>query len=49
MNYITKDVLFINGCDANNLPHPFHYRVLHELEQLNSAFWENDVYDLKDI
>ena len=46
-NYITKDVLFINGCDANTLPHPFRYRVLHQMEQLNSAFLESDVYDYK--
>ena len=47
INYITKDVLFINGCDAYTLPHPFRYRVLHQMEQLNSAFLESDVYDYR--
>ena len=45
--YITKDILFINGCDANTLPHPFRYRVLHQIEQLNSGFLESDVYDYR--
>ncbi len=29
-----KDVLFINGCDYNALPHPPRYRVKHQMEQL---------------
>jgi len=45
--YITKDILFINGCDVNTLPHPFRYRVLHQIEQLNSGFLESDVYDYR--
>ena len=45
--YITKDVLFINGCNVNILPHPFRYRVQHQIEQLNSTFLECDVYDYK--
>ena len=45
--YISKDVLFINGYDVNFLPHPFRYRVIHQMEQLNSAFLECDVYDYK--
>ena len=45
--YITKDVLFINVCNVNILPHPFHYRVQHQMEQLKSNFLECDVYDYK--
>lgn len=32
---VIKDVLFINGCKKENLPHPYRYRVLHQIEQLN--------------
>ena len=39
-----KDVLFINGCDPNFLPHPYRYRVLHQMEQLNAGFLESDEY-----
>jgi hypothetical protein len=39
---IIKDVLFINGCDPEILPHPFRYRVLHQMEQLNASFLESD-------
>lgn len=35
-----KDVLFINGCF---LPHPFRYRVLHQIEQLNANNFSCDV------
>jgi len=45
--YTTKDVLFINGCNVNILPHPFRYRIQHQMEQLNSTFLECDVYDYK--
>lgn len=38
----TKDVLFINGCDPNKLPHPYRYRVLHQMEQLEAGFLECD-------
>lgn len=31
-----KDVLFINGCDYNSLPHPPRYRIKHQIEQLES-------------
>lgn len=31
-----KDVLFINGCDYNALPHPPRYRVQHQMEQLKA-------------
>ena len=42
-NYILKkriigDVLYVNGCDPNILPHPYRYRVLHQIEQLTAAF-----------
>ena len=37
-----KDVLFINGCDEKILPHPYRYRVLHQMEQLNAGFLESD-------
>ena len=33
---IIRDVLFINGCHSG-LPHPYRYRVLHQIEQLNAA------------
>jgi len=39
-----KDVLFINGCNPENLPHPYRYRVLHQMEQLNAGFLESDEY-----
>ena len=39
---ILKDVLFINGCDPNLIPHPYRYRVLHQIEQLNTGFLESD-------
>ena len=29
-----KDVLFINGVNYNDLPHPPRYRVKHQIEQL---------------
>ena len=37
-----KDVLFINGCNPNLLPHPYRYRVLHQIEQLKVGFLESD-------
>ena len=37
-----KDVLFINGCNPNLLPHPYRYRVLHQIEQLQVGFLESD-------
>ena len=40
---ILKDVLFINGCNNDKLPHPYRYRVLHQMEQLDSGFLESDV------
>ena len=39
-----KDVLFINGCDTKAVPHPYRYRVLHQMEQLNACFIESDEY-----
>ena len=46
INYkkFAKDVLFINGCDPKLLPHPYRYRVLHQIEQLNAGFIESDEY-----
>ena len=38
----TKDVLFINGCDPNKLPHPYRYRVLHQMEQLEAGYLRCD-------
>ena len=35
---IIRDVLFVNGCDKNLVPHPHRYRVLHQMEQLNAGF-----------
>ena len=37
-----KDVLFINGCNPNILNHPYRYRVLHQMEQLEAGFVECD-------
>ena len=34
---ILLDVLFINGCSDKILPHSYRYRVLHQIEQLNSG------------
>ena len=49
-----KDVLFINGCPKDLLPHPPRYRVTHQMEQLQSngytcdeVFFEN--VDLKQV
>ena len=39
---IIKDVLFINGCDNNIVPHPYRYRVKHQMEQLNAGFIASD-------
>ena len=39
-----KDVLFINGCETKIAPHPYRYRVLHQMEQLNAGFLESDEY-----
>ena len=41
---IIKDVLFINGCHTDKIPHPYRYRVLHQMEQLNAGFLESDSY-----
>ena len=42
------DVLFINGCDPNILPHPYRYRVLNQIEQLNSGFLQSfDIFYLR--
>ena len=31
------DVLFVNGCPPEQAPHPYRYRVLHQMEQLRAA------------
>ena len=36
-NRIIRDVLFINGCDNKSVPHPYRYRVLHQIEQLKAG------------
>ena len=41
---IIKDVLFINGCNPKILPHPYRFRVLHQIEQLKAGFLESDKY-----
>ena len=41
---ITKDILFINGCDNITLPHPYRYRIIHQMEQLNAGFLESDEF-----
>jgi hypothetical protein len=38
---VLYDVLFVNGCDPNILPHPYRYRVLNQIEQLNAGFLES--------
>ena len=44
---IIRDVLFINGCDPNILPHPYRYRVQHQVEQLNAGSLESyEIYYL---
>ena len=44
---IIGDVLFVNGCDPNILPHPYRYRVLHQIEQLNAGFLDSyEIYYL---
>ena len=37
-----KDVLFVNGCNPKYLPHPYRYRILHQMEQLSAGFLESD-------
>ena len=39
---VYKDVLFINGCDYNSLPHPPRYRIQHQMEQLRANGIECD-------
>ena len=39
-----KDVLFINGLSKKVAQHPYRYRVLHQIEQLNAGFIESDEY-----
>ena len=46
-NFLKKrkvsDVLFINGCHYDILPHPYRYRVLNQMEQLNAGFIDSVV------
>ena len=44
-----KDVLFVNGCNPKYLPHPYRYRILHQMEQLNAGFLESDEFYYKDL
>ena len=46
---ITKDVLFINGCRLDILPHPYRYRISHQMEQLNVGFLESDEFYFEHI
>ena len=39
-----KDVLFINGCPKDLLPHPPRYRVTHQMEQLQSNGYKTSAY-----
>ena len=39
-----KDVLFINGCNSIFLPHPYRYRVLHQIEQLSAGSLQSDEF-----
>lgn len=48
-----KDILFINGCDIQSLPHPHRYRVTNQKEQLETngytcdeIFYKNVTVDL---
>lgn len=34
---VIHDVLFVNGCPPEILPHPYRYRVQHQIEQLRAA------------
>jgi hypothetical protein len=34
-DWIVRDVLFVNGVET--IPHPYRYRVLHQMEQLRAA------------
>ena len=38
INRKVYDVLFVNGCHSNVLPHPYRYRVLNQIEQLDAGF-----------
>ena len=38
-----SDVLFINGCHYDILPHPYRYRVLNQMEQLAAGFLDSVV------
>lgn len=44
-----KDVLFINGCEPQQLPHPYRYRVLHQIEQLKAGSLESDEFFFLDF
>ena len=41
------DVLYISGCNKENLPEEYRYRILHQIDQLNAGYLEaNEVYYL---
>ena len=35
--HVIRDVLFVNGVPPEQAPHPYRYRVLHQMEQLRAA------------
>ena len=39
-----KDILFINGCKPEILPHPYRYRIVNQIEQLKVGFLESDEF-----
>ncbi len=44
-----KDILFINGCDTQSLPHPYRYRVSNQKEQLETNGYTCDEIFYKNI
>lgn len=44
-----KDILFINGCDIQSLPHPHRYRVTNQKEQLETNGYTCDEIFYKNI
>ena len=46
--YTLRDVLFVNGCPPEQAPHPYRYRVLHQMEQLRAAGYTVDQISAED-
>ncbi|MGM9912862.1 glycosyltransferase [Floccifex sp.] len=44
-----KDILFVNGCDPQLLPHPSRYRVTHQREQCELCGYKTDEVFYKSI